>query len=100
MGLLRAAIKAQAAAKPDDEAGCGQIILERLDQDGAAIAKRIYPTAKGLAFRIVDFPRAVENVCLGDDGSPNPIVVPYAELKPFLKANQRLLPASGPPSPK
>jgi hypothetical protein len=94
MSDLRARIAAGAKAAPqnsDDDPHCGQALLDALRSDGAAIAKVVYPTAEGLAFRFLAFPHAVEGVCSAGY-SFNPLVVPYRALKPFLKPNQTLLP--------
>ncbi|HLJ71090.1 MAG TPA: hypothetical protein VKU03_07220 [Roseiarcus sp.] len=102
MSDLRARIAAGEKAAPqnsDDDPHCGQVLLDALRSDGAAIAKAVYPTAQGLAFRFLAFPHAVEGVCSG--GYPfNPLVVPYAALKPFLKPNQTLLPSPAAPAGK
>ncbi|HLH51723.1 MAG TPA: hypothetical protein VKV96_20460, partial [Roseiarcus sp.] len=94
LGDLRARIAADAKAAPrkaDDDPQCGQVLLDALRADGAAIAKIVYPSERGLAFRFLAFPHAVEAVC-SDGYSFNPLIVPYGALKPFLKPNQTLLP--------
>lgn len=98
MGALRAGIKAAETRpqKSDDIPECRQAILDSLEANGSEIAKLVYPTDKGLAFHVTDFPHAIE-LCLVDDDI-NPAIVPYAALKPFLKPGQTLLPESGPTS--
>jgi hypothetical protein len=80
--------KAAAKKDDDDDGDCGKEIENQLKQKPLTI--HAYPTEKGLAVRVAGFPHVIQ-VCEVSDPI-NPVVLPYAALKPFLKAGQTLLP--------
>lgn len=81
-----------AAGKDDQYAGqdCAQALDSDLQQNGAAISASAYPTPKGLAILATGFPHALQICSISFE--PNPLVIPYAELRPFLKPGQHWLP--------
>ncbi|MDF2119662.1 hypothetical protein PY365_29290 [Roseiarcaceae bacterium H3SJ34-1] len=76
------------AKKEDDDGDCSKLLESQLKEKPITI--HAYPTARGLAVRVADFPHYAE-VCEVSDPI-NPVVLPYASLKPFLKPEQTLLP--------
>jgi hypothetical protein len=94
MGSMRAGI---AAPQADDEPDCGEAIKQMLDQNDPdnPVSIVAYPVEAGLAIRVTGFPHAIQ-ICENGQ-SFNPTVIPYAALKPFLKARQTLLPEVSPP---
>jgi hypothetical protein len=94
MGSMRAGI---AAPHADDEPDCGEAIKKMLDQNDPdnPVSIVAYPVEAGLAIRVTGFPHAIQ-ICENGQ-SFNPTVIPYAALKPFLKARQTLLPEVSPP---
>jgi hypothetical protein len=89
----RAATKAAEKGKKDkkedgDDGDCSRLTEAKLKEKPLTI--HAYPTSKGLAVRVADFPHYAE-VCEVTDPI-NPVVLPYAALKPFLKPGQTLLP--------
>jgi len=98
-GAMRAGIAADRAAsnsaekgkkaKDDDaDSDCSKLIESQLKEKQLTI--HAYPTAKGLAVRVADFPHYAE-ICEVFDPI-NPVILPYAALKPYLKQGQTLLP--------
>ena len=69
---------------------CAQQLDNDLEQNGAAISASAYPTAKGLAILATGFPHAMQVCAISFD--QNPLLIPFAELRPFLKPGQHLLP--------
>jgi hypothetical protein len=85
----KAAEKDKKAKKEDgDDGDCNKLTEDKLKEK--SITVHAYPTAKGLAVRVADFPTFAA-VCEVVD-NVNPVVLPYASLKPFLKPDQTLLP--------
>ena len=89
---FRAAIARESAARDGDEIAkaCGDNLGGQLESAGAGLDKIVYPLAQGLAIRATGFGHAA-SVCARDHAA-NPLVLPWADVKPFLKADQRLLP--------
>jgi hypothetical protein len=88
---MKAAEKGKTAKKEDedDDGDCNKQIEDKLKEKPLTI--QAYPTAKGLAVRVSGFAHFAE-VCEVVD-NVNPVILPYASLKPYLKADQTLLPA-------
>jgi len=85
----KAAEKGKQAKKEDEDDGdCNKQIEAKLKEKPVTI--HAYPTTKGLAVRVADFPHFAE-VCEVVN-NVNPVILPYAALKPFLKPDQTLLP--------
>ena len=88
--LWRTAMRKQiaAVAGSKDEDGCGKEMEELLAE--AKVWINAYPATDGLTVRLTGFPEAMR-ICEVDPPL-NPVILPYASLKPFLKPGQRLLP--------
>ena len=82
-----------AAGKGAQDSGqdCAQLLDNDLEQNGAAISASAYPTAKGLAILATGFPHVMQACAFSFDA--NPLVIPFADLRLFLKPGQHLLPA-------
>lgn len=90
IGSMRAAITADRKGTPPAEDDCGKVIEDALADKTIPPSIAVFPTAKGLAVRLVGLFSAAQ-AC--EDQDPyNPIIIPYAALKPFLKPGQQLLP--------
>ena len=83
---MRKQIAAVAASKDDD--GCGKEMEALFAEPKVWI--NAYPTSDGLTVRLTGFPEAMR-ICEVDPPL-NPVILPYASLKPFLKPGQKLLP--------
>ena len=92
VGRLRAAVARETAAHGGNGIAnaCGADLGARLESAGAGLEKIVYPLAQGLALRATGFGEAT--TACASDYAANPLVLPWADLKPFLKADQRLLP--------
>ena len=89
---FRAAVAREAKVHGADEVAtaCGADLGGQLEQGGAGIDRIVYPLKEGLAIRATGFGHAT-SICASDYAA-NPLVLPWAEVKPFLKAGQKLLP--------
>ena len=96
IGKLRAGMKELAArprAKGNDESdrACAAAIDGDLQEKGGAVEKVAYPTPEGLAIRLTGFPHAI-SIC-ATEFPPNPVLMPWGELRPFLKPSQKIFPS-------
>ena len=89
---FRAAIAADREAHPGDETAeaCGSDLDSQLEQSGAGIGTLVYPAKDGLAIHASNFGQAA-GVCASGYAA-NPLVIPWRDIKPFLKPGQKLLP--------